>query len=110
MSRLVAPDGLLVVNVADAAGLERLREQVRAVARADPAAELLVAGDPSVLSGTDEGNAVLVAAPDRLPERLAERLEANGPHPAEVLTGRASRLRALGRVLTGSTEGAASRG
>ena len=84
---LVAPDGLLVVNVADAAGLERLREQVRAVARADPAAELLVAGDPSVLSGTDEGNAVLVAAPDRLPERLAERLEANGPHPAEVLTG-----------------------
>ena len=84
---LVAPDGLLTVNVADAAGLERLRAQSRAVARADPTAELLVTGDPSVLSGVDEGNAVLVAAPDGLPRRLAERLAANGPHPAEVLTG-----------------------
>jgi predicted O-methyltransferase YrrM len=84
---LVAPDGLLTVNVADAAGIERLRAQSRAVARADPTAELLVTGDPSVLSGADEGNAVLVAAPDGLPRRLAERLVANGPHPAEVLTG-----------------------
>lgn len=84
---LVAPGGLMAVNVADAAGLGRLREQSRAVARAGPTAELLVAGDPSVLSGSDEGNAVLVAAPDGLPGRLGERLAANGPHPAEVLTG-----------------------
>ncbi|MCD2441619.1 fused MFS/spermidine synthase [Agromyces sp. SYSU K20354] len=84
---LVAPDGLLAVNVADASGLARLRAQSRAVARADPSAELLVTGDASVLSGADEGNAVLVAAPDGLPGRLAERLAANGPHPAEVLTG-----------------------
>ena len=40
-----------------------------------------------MLSGADEGNAVLVAAPDGLPRRLEERLAANGPHPAEVLTG-----------------------
>jgi spermidine synthase len=84
---LVAPDGLIAVNVADAAGLERLREQSRALARALPTAELLVSGDPSVLSGNDEGNAVLVAAPGGFPPRLAERLAANGPHPAEVLTG-----------------------
>ncbi|GAA1811115.1 fused MFS/spermidine synthase [Agromyces neolithicus] len=84
---LVAPGGLLAVNVADAAGLARLRAHSRAVARADPTAELLVTGDAAVLSGADEGNAVLIAAPDGLPGRLVERLAANGPHPAEVLTG-----------------------
>ena len=85
--RLLAPGGLLAVNVADAAGLGRLRGQARAIARADPAASLLVAGDPSVLSGAEEGNAVLVASPGELPHGLRERLLAHGPHPAEVLDG-----------------------
>ncbi|MFC9561476.1 spermidine synthase [Agromyces sp. NPDC056965] len=85
--RLLAPDGVLAVNVADAAGLGRLGRQARAIARAAPAATLLVAGDPSVLSGAEEGNAVLVAAPGGLPPRLRERLLAHGPHPAEVLDG-----------------------
>lgn len=84
---LTAPGGLLVVNVADAAGLARLRAQARAIARADPAAELLVAGNPSMLAGVDEGNAILVAAPDGVPAALADRLAANGPHPAAVLEG-----------------------
>ena len=75
------------MNVADAPGLRRLRAQVRALARADPAAELLVAGDPAVLSGTDEGNAVLLAAPDGLPDGVQARLAAAGPFPVEVLTG-----------------------
>lgn len=82
---LVAPDGVLVANVADAAGLVRLRAQARAVARAAPSAEVLVAGDPSVLSGGEEGNAVLVAAPDGAPADLMRRLLEHGPHPAEVL-------------------------
>ena len=85
--RLLAPGGVLAVNVADAAGLDQLRRQTRAIARADPAATLLVAGDPSVLSGAEEGNAVLVAAPGGLPSGLRERLLAHGPHPAEVLDG-----------------------
>ncbi|UOQ88233.1 fused MFS/spermidine synthase [Agromyces endophyticus] len=84
---LLADRGLLVVNVADAAGLDRLRAQARAVARADPSAELLVAGDANVVSGAEEGNTVLVAAPRGLPDRLAERLAAHGPHPAAVLEG-----------------------
>jgi spermidine synthase len=84
---LVAPGGLVVVNVADAAGLRRLRAQARALARADPGAELLVAGDPGVLSGADEGNAILVAAPHGLPAGLEERLDTAGPFPATVLTG-----------------------
>lgn len=78
--------GILVANVADAAGLARLRGHVRALARAAPSAELLAVGDKSVLSGAAEGNAVLVAAPDGLPIGLEERLSALGPHPAAVLT------------------------
>lgn len=85
--RLARPDGLVVVNVADATGLTRLRAQARALARADPGAELLVAGDPAVLSGAEEGNAVLVAAPGGLGPRLADRLAASGPFPVAVLTG-----------------------
>lgn len=84
---LVDPDGLVVVNVADAPGLRRLRAQARALARADPGAELLVVGDPGVLSGAEEGNAILVAAPGGLPAGLEERLAAAGPFPAVVLTG-----------------------
>ncbi|WP_448810976.1 spermidine synthase [Agromyces bauzanensis] len=84
---LVTPGGLVVVNVADAPGLSRLRAQARALARADPGAELLVAGDPGVLSAAEEGNAILVAAPGGLPAGLEERLAAAGPFPAAVLTG-----------------------
>ncbi|MRG60187.1 SAM-dependent methyltransferase [Agromyces sp. CFH 90414] len=83
----LAPRGLAVVNVADAAGLGRLRTQALAFARARPAAELLVTGDADVVSGAEEGNAVLVVAPDGIPERLEPRLRAHGPHPAEVLAG-----------------------
>ncbi|WP_173923549.1 spermidine synthase [Agromyces sp. Marseille-P2726] len=84
---LAAADGLVVVNVADAPGLTRLRAQTRALAQADPDAELLVAGDPSVLSGVEEGNAILVAAHGGIPDRVAARLAAGGPFPVEVLTG-----------------------
>jgi spermidine synthase len=85
--RLLAPRGLVVVNVADAPGLTRLRAQARALARADPAAELLVVGAPAVLSGAEEGNAILVAASGGLPDGLEEQLLAAGPFPAAVLTG-----------------------
>jgi spermidine synthase len=85
--RLADPDGLVVVNVADAPGLTRLRAQARALARADPAAALLVAGDPAVLSGAEEGNAVLVAAPGGLRPGVADRLAAAGPFPVAVLSG-----------------------
>ncbi|QEO15117.1 SAM-dependent methyltransferase [Agromyces intestinalis] len=83
----VAAGGVLVANVADAAGLARLRELARVVARVRPGADLLVAGDPTVLGGAEEGNAVLAAAPDGLPRLLEQRLRERGPHPAEVLVG-----------------------
>ena len=83
----IRPSGLVVVNVADAPGLVRLRAQARALARADPAADLLVAGDAEVLSGAEEGNAILVAAPGGLPAGVEDRLREAGPFPAAVLTG-----------------------
>lgn len=82
----LAPDGLAVVNVADAAGLARLRAQARAYARARPETALLVAGSPEVLSGAESGNAILVAAPGGVPARVERRLLEGGPHPADVLT------------------------
>jgi hypothetical protein len=85
--RLAGRDGLVVVNVADVPGLTRLRAQARALSRADPAAELLVAGDPAVVSGAEEGNAVLIAGPGGLDPRIADRLATAGPFPVAVLSG-----------------------
>lgn len=84
---LVGPGGVVVVNIADAAGLARLRTSARAFARAAPGAELLVVGDAQVIGGDEEGNTVLVAASGTVPPAIARRLEANGPFPVEVLTG-----------------------
>jgi spermidine synthase len=84
---LLAPDGLVVLNVADAPGLVRLRAQARALARADPDAELLAAGDPAVLSGAEEGNTILIAAPGGVTTGLVDRLLGAGPFPVAVLTG-----------------------
>ncbi|GAA1060426.1 spermidine synthase [Agromyces bracchium] len=82
----LAPNGVVVVNVADAAGGPRLAAQARGLARADPAADLLVAGPPAVLAGAEEGNAVIVAGP-AIPARVVERLREAGPFPVEVLQG-----------------------
>ncbi|WP_350349125.1 fused MFS/spermidine synthase [Agromyces sp. G08B096] len=83
----LAPGGVLAANVADAAGLGRLRHLARATARVRPEAVLLVAGDPAVVSGAEEGNAVLVVAPAGVPDGLEQRLRERGPHPADVLAG-----------------------
>ncbi|MRX44333.1 spermidine synthase [Agromyces kandeliae] len=82
----LAPAGVMVVNVADEPGGPRLAAQARGIARADPAADLLVAGSPAVLAGAEEGNAVIVAGP-AIPPRVVERLRDAGPFPAEVLQG-----------------------
>lgn len=83
---VLGQDALVVVNIADAAGLARLRAQAHAFARVAPDAELLAAGSPAVLAGAEEGNAILVVAPNRLCTELEGRLAAAGPHPADVLT------------------------
>ena len=83
----LAPGGLVVVNVADAPGSPasaRRRAPSPGPTRARSCSSRAIR--PCV-SGADEGNAVLVAAPDGLPDGLADRLAAEGPFPAAVLTG-----------------------
>ncbi|MFF2369839.1 spermidine synthase [Agromyces sp. NPDC058110] len=84
---LLREGGVVAVNIADAAGLARLRTSARSFARADPGAELVVAGDAHVVDGSEEGNTVLVAASGTMPAAVAARLEAGGPFPATVLAG-----------------------
>ncbi|GAA1941461.1 spermidine synthase [Agromyces allii] len=84
---LLREGGVVVVNIADAAGLARLRTSARAFARAVPGAELLAVGDAHVLDGGEEGNTVLVATSGTLPEAIALRLDAGGPFPVTVLAG-----------------------
>ncbi|SFR84929.1 hypothetical protein SAMN05428970_3084 [Agromyces sp. CF514] len=84
---LLREGGVVAVNIADAAGLARLRTSARAFARADPGAALVVAGDAHVVDGSEEGNTVLVAASGPMPASVVARLEAGGPFPATVLAG-----------------------
>ncbi|ANJ27912.1 spermidine synthase [Agromyces aureus] len=84
---LLREGGVVIVNIADAAGLARLRTSARAFARAAPGAGVLAVGDTHVLDGGEEGNSVLVAASAPLPEAIAARLEGGGPLPVTVLTG-----------------------
>lgn len=84
---LLCEGGVVAVNIADAAGLERLRTSARAFARADPGVDLLAAGDTHVIEGGEEGNSVLVAASGTLQEAIGRRLEAGGPFPVSVLAG-----------------------
>ena len=82
----LAPEGIIVVNVADEADLESTRSQLRALNAA--VAHVAVIGPQGLLSGRETGNAVLIgsASPrflDRLPGILAA-----GPHPAASRTPR----------------------
>ena len=86
---LLAPDGVVLVNVADGPGL--------AFARAQAATLLEVTGnvaalaETSVLKGRRFGNVVVVGSKASLPLDWMPRLLAGGPHPSKVVA--ASELR-----------------
>jgi spermidine synthase len=84
-SRLLAPDGVLLVNVADGAGLPFARRQiatVRAVLQ-----HVIVLAEVQVLKGRRFGNLVIAASNAPLPTEWLPRLMAAGPHPAKVAQG-----------------------
>ncbi|WP_223841075.1 hypothetical protein [Kocuria sp. cx-116] len=74
---LLAPGGVMVVNVGDDPGLASLADQARAM-RA-------VSADVWCLAGRNAGNLVLVGGRDPLPREWAAYFAAAGPHPAGVL-------------------------
>jgi len=85
LAGLLAPDGVLLVNVADGAGLAFARREVATVRAVLP--EVIVLAEVQTLKGRRFGNLVLAASPSPLPVGWLPRLMAAGPHPAKVVQG-----------------------
>jgi spermidine synthase len=85
VSTLLAPPGVVIINIADGPGLAYARGQVATVAHVF--AHVGVMAEAQVLKGRRFGNLVLVASnrPDVLDE--LPRLMARGPHPASSVSG-----------------------
>lgn len=96
---LLAPEGVLLVNVADGAGLRFARRQVATVRAVF--AHVIVLAEVQVLKGRRFGNLVIAASRSPLPSEWLPRLMAAGPHPAKVAQGAELEEFALGaRVAT----------
>jgi len=85
LAGLLAPDGVLLVNVADGAGLAFARREVATVRAILP--EVIVLAEVQTLKGRRFGNLVIAASPSPLPVEWLPRLMAAGPHPAKVAQG-----------------------
>jgi len=85
LAGLLAPDGVLLVNVAAGAGLAFARREVATVRAVLP--EVIVLAEVQTLKGRRFGNLVIAASPSRLPVEWLPRLMAAGPHPAKVAHG-----------------------
>ncbi len=85
LARLLAPDGVLLVNLADGAGLTYARRQVATIRAVLP--EALILAEVQTLKGRRFGNLVVAASAVRLPSEWLPRLMAAGPHPAKVTQG-----------------------
>ncbi|MBP2436536.1 spermidine synthase [Microbacterium amylolyticum] len=83
---LLAPTGILLVNVADGAGLAFARRQAATIRQALP--HLAILAEVQVLKGRRFGNLVFAASGSPLPTEWLPRLMAAGPHPAKVAEGR----------------------
>jgi spermidine synthase len=84
-ARFLAPDGVLLVNVADGAGLAFARRQVATVRAV--LEHVIVLAEVQTLKGRRFGNLVIAASASRLPTAWLPRLMAAGPHPAKVAQG-----------------------
>jgi spermidine synthase len=82
----LAPEGVMLVNVADGAGSAFARGQVATVA--DVLEDVAVLAEPQVLKGRRYGNFVIAGSRSALPLEWMPRLLAGGPHPAAVVHGR----------------------
>ncbi|QOC26480.1 fused MFS/spermidine synthase [Microbacterium hominis] len=85
LAGLLAPDGVLLVNVADGAGLAFARREVATVRAV--LSEVIVLAEVQTLKGRRFGNLVIAASPSPLPVEWLPRLMAAGPHPAKVAQG-----------------------
>lgn len=84
-ARFLAPDGVLLVNVADGAGLAFARRQVATVGAVLD--NVVILAEVQTLKGRRFGNLVIAASRAPLPTEWLPRLMAAGPHPAKVAQG-----------------------
>jgi hypothetical protein len=90
-SAFLAPEGVLMVNVADGSGAAFARGQAATLAMVfeqGSGDRLAVLAESQVLRGRRFGNFVLVASPSPLPLEWMPRLLAGGPHPATLVHAR----------------------
>jgi spermidine synthase len=86
-AKLLSPDGILAINIADGPGLAFARGQAATVASVLP--HVAAMAEAQVLKGRRFGNVVLVASAQPLPLDYIPRLLAGGPHPAQAVHGAA---------------------
>ncbi|MCR2813762.1 fused MFS/spermidine synthase [Microbacterium sp. zg.Y1090] len=84
-ARVLSPDGVLLVNVADGQGLAFARRQVATVR--EVFAHVIVLAEVQLFKGRRFGNLVIAASAAPLPTEWLPRLMAAGPHPAKVAQG-----------------------
>ncbi len=84
-ARVLSPDGLFLVNVADGGQLGHSRAQAATVRSVF--AEVCVVADPAVLRGRRFGNLVIAASRACLPIAGLTRLAAADPFPGRVVYG-----------------------
>lgn len=82
---LLAPAGVLAVNVADGPGLAFARGQAATLGAA--LSHTAALAETQILKGKRFGNIVLLASPTPFPADWLPRLVAAGPHPAQALSG-----------------------
>lgn len=103
---LLAPAGVLLVNVADGPGLAFARRQVATAATVFPEVALLA--DTQVLKGRRFGNLVLAASALPLPTDWLPRMLAAGPHPAKIAQGEEVAAFARGATIVTDADAVAS--
>ena len=86
VATLLAPDGVVAVNVADGPGLAFARGQAATLQSA--LGHVAALAETQILKGRRFGNIVLVGSPSPLPLEWMPRLLAGGPHPSKVVAGR----------------------
>jgi hypothetical protein len=82
---LLAPGGIVLVNVADGPGLAFARGQAATLQSA--IGNVAALAEAQILKGRRFGNIVLVGSPSALPFDWMPRLLAAGPHPSKVVVG-----------------------
>lgn len=84
-AKLLAPDGVMAVNIADGPGLRFARSQAATLLMALD--DVAVLAETQVIKGRRFGNFVIIGSRGRLPLEWMPRLLAGGPHPSKVVTG-----------------------